>query len=138
MASFTALNFLGMKKFARVSNAITWWKIAIPVIAIVVLLFKFHGANFSGHGGFMPYGLKALFGAIPSAGIVFAYLGFEQADQLAAEVKNPQRNLPLAIILSILIGTAIYVLLAGRVHRRDAVERPRTRLGRNYQSRNPT
>lgn len=111
MAIFTALNFLGMKQFARISNGITWWKVAIPVIAIIVLLFKFHGGNFSAHGGFMPYGAKALFGAIPSAGIVFAYLGFEQADQLAAEVKNPQRNLPMAIILSILIGTVIYVLL---------------------------
>jgi amino acid transporter len=111
MAIFTALNFLGMRHFARISNAITWWKVAIPVIAIVVLLFKFHGGNFSAHGGFMPYGIKALFGAIPSSGIVFAYLGFEQADQLAAEIKNPQRNLPLAIILAILIGTVIYVLL---------------------------
>jgi len=59
----------------------------------------------------MPYGVKALFGAIPSAGIVFAYLGFEQADQLAGEVKNPQRNLPRAIILAVLIAVTIYVLL---------------------------
>ena len=59
----------------------------------------------------MPYGVKALFGAIPLAGIVFAYLGFEQADQLAGEIKNPQRNLPRAIIMAVLIGTAIYVLL---------------------------
>ena len=48
---------------------------------------------------------------IPSAGIVFAYLGFEQADQLAGEIKNPQKNLPRAIILAILIGIVIYVML---------------------------
>ena len=42
---------------------------------------------------------------------MFAYLGFEQADQLAGEIKNPQRNLPRAIIIAILLGTAIYVLL---------------------------
>ena len=52
--------------------------------------------------------LQAIFAAIPGAGIVFAYLGFEQADQLAGEIKNPQRNLPRAIILAILIGTVIY------------------------------
>ncbi len=49
--------------------------------------------------------------AVPSAGIMFAYLGFEQADQLAGEIKNPQRNLPRAIIYAVLIGTAIYLLL---------------------------
>ena len=59
----------------------------------------------------MPNGIKAVFAAIPSAGIVFAYLGFEQADQLAGEVKNPARNLPRAIIIACLLGTAIYILL---------------------------
>jgi amino acid transporter len=42
---------------------------------------------------------------------VFAYLGFEQADQLAGEIKDPQRNLPRAIIGAILLGTVIYVML---------------------------
>ena len=70
-----------------------------------------HPGNFNSHGGFMPLGIKALFAAIPGAGIVFAYLGFEQADQLAGEIKDPGRNLPRAIIIAILIGTAIYVML---------------------------
>jgi amino acid transporter len=111
MAIFTAVNFLAMRLFNKVNSAITWWKVAIPILAIIVLLFKFHGGNFDAGGGFMPYGAKALFGAIPSAGIIFAYLGFEQADQLAGEIKNPQRNLPRAIILAVLIGVTIYVLL---------------------------
>ena len=59
----------------------------------------------------MPGGIKALFGALPAAGIIFAYSGFEQADQLAGEIKNPGRNLPLAIIISVLLGTVIYCLL---------------------------
>jgi amino acid transporter len=111
MAVFTTINFLAVRLFARVSNAIAWWKIAVPVLAIVVLLFKFHTANFNpGGGGFMPSGLKAVFGAIPGAGIVFSYLGFEQADQLAGEVKNPQKNLPRAIIMACIIGTLVYIL----------------------------
>src|SRR5487761_1625442 len=101
MAVFTALNFLAMRLFNRVNSAITWWKVAIPVLAIIVLLFKFHGGNFTAGGSFMPGGGKALFGAIPGAGIVFAFSGFEQADQLAGEIKNPQRNLPRATILRI-------------------------------------
>jgi amino acid transporter len=111
MAIFTALNFLAMRLFNRVNAGITWWKVAIPVIAIIVLFFKFHASNFTTGGGFLPYGWKALFGAIPSAGIVFAYLGFEQADQLAAEIKEPQKNLPRAILLATFIGIIIYCLL---------------------------
>jgi amino acid transporter len=111
MAIFTVINFLGMRMFSRVNSGITWWKVAVPVFTIIVLLFKLHPSNFGAGGGFMPYGIKALFGAIPSAGIVFAYLGFEQADQLAGEIKNPQRNLPRAIIIATLIGVVIYTML---------------------------
>jgi amino acid transporter len=111
LAIFTLLNFFAMRLFNKINAGITWWKVAIPVLAIIVLFTQFKGSNFGSHGGFMPYGVKALFGAIPSAGIVFAYLGFEQADQLAGEIKNPQRNLPRAIILAVLIAVTIYVLL---------------------------
>jgi len=113
LAIFTAVNFLAMRLFNRVNSALTYWKVAIPVVIIIVLLFKFHTGNFSAGGGFFPKGVgaQALFSAIPSAGIVFAYLGFEQADQLAGEIKDPQRNLPRAIIGAILIGTVIYILL---------------------------
>jgi amino acid transporter len=110
MAVFVAVNFLAMRLFARVNNVITWWKVAIPVLAIIVLLFKFHGGNFTA-GGFMPGGVHGLFYALPSAGIIFAYSGFEQCDQLAGEIKNPGRNLPRAIIISVLIGTLIYTML---------------------------
>jgi amino acid transporter len=111
MAVFTAINFLAMRLFTKVNSGIMWWKIAIPVLAIIVLFTKFHSGNFSpGGGGFMPFGIKAVFGAIPGAGIVFSYLGFEQADQLAGEIKNPARNLPRAIIIAILIGTVVYIL----------------------------
>ena len=111
LAVFTAINFLAMRLFSKVNAGITWWKVAIPVITIIILLFKFHPNNLGAGGGFMPYGIKALFAAIPSAGIVFAYLGFEQADQLAGEIKNPQKNLPRAILTATGIGILIYVLL---------------------------
>jgi amino acid transporter len=111
LAVFTAINFLAIGVFSKVNAGITWWKVAVPVVTIIVLLFKFHPSNFGAGGGFMPFGIKALFGAIPSAGIVFAYLGFEQADQLAGEIKDPQKNLPRAILLATGIGILIYVLL---------------------------
>jgi amino acid transporter len=113
MAIFTAINFLAMRLFARVNSGITWWKVAIPVLTIIILLFKFHSSNFSAGGGFIPKGITSrdIFAAIPGAGIVFSYLGFEQADQLAGEIKDPQKNLPRAIMLAIGIGTIIYIML---------------------------
>jgi amino acid transporter len=111
MAVFVAVNFLAMRIFARVNNVITWWKVAIPVFTILVLLFNgMHASNFTA-GGFMPGGAHGLFSAIAAGGIIFAYSGFEQCDQLAGEIKNPGRNLPRAIIISVLIGTLIYTLL---------------------------
>src|SRR5437660_6281728 len=111
MAIFVAVNFLAMRIFARVNNVITWWKVAIPVLTIIVLLTHWHSGNFTAGGSFLPGGIRALFAALPAAGIVFAYSGFEQCDQLAGEIKNPGRNLPRAIVLSVLIGTVIYCLL---------------------------
>src|ERR1700677_3649129 len=94
-----------------------WWKLAVPGLAIIVLFFYFKPGNFTPcvagptncSGGLMPFGLKAVFGAIPGAGIVFSYLGFEQADQLAGEIKNPAKNLPRAIIIATLIGCVVYI-----------------------------
>ena len=77
MAAFVAVNFLAVRIFARVNNVITWWKVAVPVVAIIVLLGQFHGRNFTAGGaGFMPGGIKALFATLPAVGIIFAYFGF--------------------------------------------------------------
>jgi amino acid transporter len=111
LAVFTALNFMAVKWLAHTNSGLTWWKVGVPVLAIIVLLFKFHSGNFGAGGGFMPYGWHGVLSAISTAGVAFALLGFEQADQLAGEIKNPQRNLPIAIMGGFLIGTIIYVLL---------------------------
>jgi amino acid transporter len=113
MAIFTMFNFLAVRLFSRVNSAITWWKVAIPVLTIIIFFFHFHPGNFTaGPGGFFPVSVKTLFGTIPAVGIVFSYLGFEQADQLAGEVKDPQRNLPRAVIIACALGTLIYILCA--------------------------
>lgn len=112
MVIFTALNFLGIRLLAHTNSGIMWWKIAIPVLTIIILLFKFHGGNFGAPaGGFAPTGAKGVLSAVVGAGVVFSYLGFEQADQLAGEIKNAQKNLPRAIITAVAIGTIIYIML---------------------------
>jgi amino acid transporter len=114
MVIFVVLNLIGIRWLARANNSITSWKVLIPVLTIVVILIShFHGGNFSKGGGFFIHGaaVKSILIAIPTGGIVFALLGFEQAVQLGGEARNPSRDLPRAVILSILIGAAIYVLL---------------------------
>src|SRR6201995_1922533 len=87
MFVFTAINLIGVRWLARVNNALTWWKVAIPVITIIVLFASsFHGSNFTSGGGFFVHGaaFKAIVLALPG-GIVFSLLGFEQAVQLRGE-----------------------------------------------------
>jgi amino acid transporter len=112
MAIMVAINFLGVKKLAQANSAATWWKIAIPLLTILVLAFtNFDAGNLHAANGFMPGGLKSIFAAISTSGIIFSYLGFEQADQLAGEASNPKRDVPFAIIGSVVLGTIIYILL---------------------------
>jgi amino acid transporter len=112
MALFTAINFLGVRKLAHTNSTATWWKIAIPVLAIVALaITQFHTSNFTAANGFSPFGAKGVLTAVSTSGIIFALLGFEQADQLAGESANPKRDIPRAVIGAVTIGAIIYILL---------------------------
>jgi amino acid transporter len=112
MAIFTAINFLSVRKLTNTNSAATWWKVAIPVLTIVALFAAgFHTHNFSAANGFSPGGAAGVLAAVSTSGIVFALLGFEQADQLAGESANPRRDIPRAVIGAIAIGAVIYILL---------------------------
>ena len=112
MAIFTAVNFLSVRKLAHTNSTATWWKVGIPVLTIIVLaLSGLHSANFSAADGFAPTGAGGVLAAVSTSGIVFALLGFEQADQLAGESANPKRDIPRAVIGAIAIGAVIYILL---------------------------
>jgi len=111
LAIFCVINAIGVKFFTQINNVLVWWKLA--VIALVVVLFlvtAFHGANFTSHG-FAPEGGKAMFTAISTSGITFSYLGFRQAIELAGESNDPKRNVPFAVIGSVVLCMVIYVLL---------------------------
>jgi amino acid transporter len=81
------------------------------VTVVVLLIVSFHPGNFTAGGGFNPFGWKGIFTAIPVGGVVFAYLGFEQAIQLGAETRNPRRNIPFAVIGSMIVGVILYIAL---------------------------
>jgi len=77
----------------------------------VLMVVAFHTSNFTAANGFNPYGAGGVLAAVSTSGIIFALLGFEQADQLAGESARPQRDIPRAVIGSIVIGAIIYILL---------------------------
>jgi len=112
MAVFTAINFLSIRALANTNSAATWWKIGVPLLAIIVIaIVGFHGSNFGAGESFAPTGAKGVLSALPTAGVIFAFLGFEQADQLAGESANPKRDIPRAVIGSVVIGLVIYLAL---------------------------
>jgi amino acid transporter len=112
LALFTVVNMLGVRWLARANTPITAWKIAVPLLAITALMLtRFHSANFEAAGGFIPFGFHGVFSAMATGGVIFAYQGFEQAVQLGGESANPGRNIPLAVVGSMLLGVVVYVLL---------------------------
>jgi amino acid transporter len=111
MFLFSLINLVGIRWFARLNNVLVWWKLAIILITIFAFLFTtFHTENFTKYG-FAPSGMQGMFHAIVVAGIVFSFLGFRQGVELGGESDNPRRNIPLAVIGSILITAVIYILL---------------------------
>lgn len=114
LVAFGIINMLGVRWFARINSAAVWWKLGIITLTIVVLIVvDFHGAHFvdTRHGGFVAVGWHGVFAAVATAGVVFSYLGFRQAVVLAGETNNPQRNVPFAVIGSLVVTAAIYVAL---------------------------
>jgi amino acid transporter len=111
MFLFTALNLLGVKWMAEGNTVAMVWKILVPVATVILIITRaFHTSNFTAGGGFMPYGIKGVFVALP-LGVIFALEGFEQAAQLAGEARNPKRDIPLAVVGSMLMGAALYMAL---------------------------
>ncbi len=114
MALFFVLNFFGIRLLSEVNRWFTWWKIVIPSLTAIFMFTIFKGSNFTslsfgGTHGFAPFGTAPIFEALATTGIVFSYLGFRQALDYAGEARNPQRHVPMATILSVIIAMAIYV-----------------------------
>jgi amino acid transporter len=108
---FVIINLVGIRWFARINNALTTWKVAVPVVTVLILLIgHFHSSNFDHFFPSSSDAVKNILLTLP-AGIIFSLLGFEQAVQLGGESRNPGRDLPRAVILSIVIGAILYILI---------------------------
>lgn len=114
MLIYTLINYWGIHFFAKINNSITTLKIIIPIVtAVLMLLAAFHSSNFTAeNASFIPFGNSSIFGAIVSCGIFYSFFGFQTAVSFTAELKNPKRNVPIALISSVLIVLGIYLLEA--------------------------
>ena len=112
LALFTLINLWGIKWALRISNTAGWWKIGILAISSIALLVSVrHTSNLHIPAKSFSADFRGMFTAIATSGVVFSYLGFRQAVELAGESANPQRNIPIAVIGSVVIGMVLYVLL---------------------------
>ena len=107
---FFMLNYRSVKTFAMANNLVSVFKFIVPLLVIGVLFTFFKPQNLYAQG-FAPFGLSGVQMAVSAGGIIFAYLGLTPIISVASEVKNPQRTIPIALILSVLLSTVIYVLL---------------------------
>ncbi|MDE2165466.1 MAG: amino acid permease [Alphaproteobacteria bacterium] len=111
LAIISALNYVGVRYLAHFQNWITSLKF-IPILLFLVGagFFAFHGANFTSFGPFAPNGGSGIMLGVAST--IFAYIGFRQALDFGAEAKKPGRDLPLAVILTVVVSLVTYVLIA--------------------------
>lgn len=105
----TFVNFLGTKNVGKLQNTIV-----LSLTGILVLLFLYGILDVAGVLGsqqfpesFAPKGLNPVWGV--SALVFTSFLGFVQIATVAGEIKKPQRNLPRALIGSVLIVTVLYI-----------------------------
>ena len=115
IALATTLLVIGIRESARVNDVIVIVKVAV---VLVFIAFAAHAVNPGNWSPFIPpnTGVSGQFGwsgIMTGAGIVFfAYIGFDAVSTAAQEAKNPQKDMPIGIIGSLLICTVLYILVS--------------------------
>lgn len=103
IAVLTIILVVGIKESAMFNNVVT----GINVFTIVfILCFTFPFFKAENLTPFSPFGTKGMFHA--ASVVFFSYVGFDAVATMAEEVRNPKRDLPIGIVGSMLICTAMY------------------------------
>jgi amino acid transporter len=112
MLVFVALNWFGVLLFANVNGVVTAAKFVVPTLTVILLFASgFHGSNYTAHGGFAPYGFSAGLSAIATAGVIYAYTGFQGPIDLSGEARNPKRDVPWSVIAAFAGSMLLYLAL---------------------------
>ncbi|HEX7374672.1 MAG TPA: amino acid permease [Steroidobacteraceae bacterium] len=115
ICAMTALCYVGIHQSARFNSIVVAVKVTVIVLFIGFGVWYIQGANWTpfippNTGEFGHYGWS---GVVQAAGIIFfAYIGFDAVSTAAQEAKNPQRDMPIGILVSLGICTVLYISVA--------------------------
>ena len=104
--AITALVYVGIKESKNASNLLVLLKLIIVFVVIVVGAFYVEPANWH---PFAPNGVGGVLKGVSA--VFFAYIGFDAISTTAEECKNPQRDLPKAMMYALVICTVLYVII---------------------------
>jgi amino acid transporter len=99
--------YVGIEESKKISNTLVALKVAVVIMVIVLGAFYVHPSNWT---PFAPNGAGGVLKGVSA--VFFAYIGFDAISTTAEECKNPQRDLPLGMIYSLVICTVLYVLVS--------------------------
>ena len=113
-ALITWLVYIGIKESRNFNNILVIMKLAVILLIIAVGVFYIDSDNWvptnnEGVKSIMPNGFAGVMAAV--SGVFFAYIGFDAISVLAEETKNPEKTLPKGMILSLVLSTAVYMVL---------------------------
>jgi basic amino acid/polyamine antiporter, APA family len=111
----SCLNYIGVRRAGEFQFVFTLLKVAI-ILGIVAVGFSYSGgtwANFATEFGGAKGGIAGFFAALVAA--LWAYDGWNDLNMVAGEIRNPQRNIPLALIWGVATVGALYVLVNAAV-----------------------
>jgi len=110
VALITALLVWGIRESAHSNTAMVLLKVGVIIFFLAIGAAFIEPSNYTAHGGFAPNGWKGITSA--AAIIFFAYIGFDAVSTAAEEAKDPKRDMPFGIIMSLIICTILYILVA--------------------------
>ncbi|MCE7039956.1 amino acid permease [Dyadobacter sp. CY312] len=102
----TALVYVGIRESRTASNIMVILKIGVVLLVIFAGAFYVKPENWD---PFAPNGMKGVLSGV--AAVFFAFIGFDSISTTAEECKNPQRDMPKAMIYCLIICTVLYVLI---------------------------
>lgn len=103
----TWLAYIGISQSKKTANFMVYFKVGVILFVIVVGAFFVDTNNWT---PFLPNGFEGVLKG--TSAVFFAYIGFDAISTMAEETKNPQRDMPRAMINSLVICTVLYILIA--------------------------
>jgi len=111
MALICWINVVGVNFLSKSNIVLGCFKLLVPIMTVIFLIvYGFHAENFTSHG-FLSGGWQSFLASLPTAGIIFSFMGYNSAIQMAGEARRPQFAIPFAILGSLLLCMVLYCAL---------------------------